>query len=139
MIEPCTYIILLNWNGWKDTIACLDSVFQSNDANFRVVVCDNQSSDGSLSNIEAWADGEISAETPEDHRLQEFIGRTSRPLDYLKLSASAIESGTFEDSGEPLILIDNESNLGFAAGNNVGLRYALNRADMSHVWLLNND
>ena len=41
MMDTCTYIVLLNWNGWRDTIACLESVFQSCDATFRVIVCDN--------------------------------------------------------------------------------------------------
>ena len=38
-----------------------------------------------------------------------------------------------------LVLVDNGANLGFAAGNNVGLRLALAQPDMSCVWLLNND
>jgi len=139
MNDTCTYIILLNWNGWQDTIACLESVFQSSGSPFRVVVCDNKSSDGSLSKIAAWAKGLISAEVPQDPRLSEFIGGVTRPIEYVTLSATAINSGRIIDQGEPLILIDNEDNGGFAAGNNVGLRYALNQPDMTHVWILNND
>ena len=139
MMDTCTYIVLLNWNGWRDTIACLESVFQSCDATFRVIVCDNDSSDGSLAKIAAWASGDIAAEAPEDRRLQELVGGASRPLSVAKLSASAIDSGSCSDRGEPLILIDNEGNLGFAAGNNIGLRYALSQKDMSNVWILNND
>lgn len=37
-----------------------------------------------------------------------------------------------------LILIDNGDNLGFAAGNNVGIRFALARGSR-YVLLLNND
>ncbi|MFT7266357.1 MAG: GT2 family glycosyltransferase [Halioglobus sp.] len=139
MTHTCTYIILLNWNGWRDTIACLESVFQSRTASFRVVVCDNNSSDGSLDKIASWARGEISAELPEDARLRSFVGATSHPLDHMHITASAIDSGPIIDRGEPLVLIDNEENGGFAAGNNVGLRYALSQPDMSHAWILNND
>ena len=139
MANNYTYIVLLNWNGWRDTIACLDSVFQSVDCPFRVVVCDNNSSDGSLFKIAAWARGEIPAEAPEDSRLQSLIGDTARPVAHINLTAGAIEAGDVVDRGEPLILIDNGQNLGFAAGNNVGLRYALSQPDMSHVWILNND
>ncbi|MFT4824732.1 MAG: GT2 family glycosyltransferase [Halioglobus sp.] len=139
MTDTCTYIILLNWNGWRDTIACLESVFQSRAAPFRVVVCDNNSSDTSIDKIVSWARGEISAEVPQDTRLRSFVGATSHPLDHLYITASAIDSQSFSDRGEPLILIDNEENGGFAAGNNVGLRYALSQPDMSHAWILNND
>jgi GT2 family glycosyltransferase len=139
MTDTCTYIILLNWNGWRDTIACLESIFQSRTAPFRVIVCDNNSSDGSLDKIASWARGEISAEVPEDVRLRSFVGATVHPLEHMSITVSAIDSGSIIDRGESLILIDNEENGGFAAGNNVGLRYALSQADMSHVWILNND
>ena len=36
-------------------------------------------------------------------------------------------------------MIRNDANLGFAGGNNPGLRYALARNDFAYVWLLNND
>jgi hypothetical protein len=38
-----------------------------------------------------------------------------------------------------LFLIRNDENLGFAGGNNVGLRYVLARGDADYCWLLNND
>jgi GT2 family glycosyltransferase len=38
-----------------------------------------------------------------------------------------------------LLLIQTGANLGFAGGNNVGIRYALSRGDCDYVWLLNND
>ncbi len=38
-----------------------------------------------------------------------------------------------------MILIQTGANLGFAGGNNVGMRYALARGDFAYVWLLNND
>lgn len=139
MTDNCTYIVLLNWNGWQDTIACLESLFRTVDARFRVVVCDNQSSDDSLAKIAAWARGTLLAEVPDNLRLAAFVGHTPRPVGHLAITASDIDAGRVVDNGEPLILIDNEGNLGFAAGNNVGLRYALDRPDMTHAWILNND
>ena len=139
MANTCTYIILLNWNGWQDTIACLESIFQSRNSPFRVVVCDNNSSDGSLFKIAAWARGEISADVPQDSRLRTLVGGVARPIEYINFTATAVSAGLIKNGGEPLVLIDNEENGGFAAGNNVGLRYALDQPDMSHVWILNND
>ena len=139
MAKNCTYIILLNWNGWKDTIACLESLFQSVEAQFRVVVCDNLSSDESLSNIANWARGILPADVPDNQRLASLVEGTPRPIDYLACTSTDVDSGRVPDNGEPLILIDNEQNLGFAGGNNVGLRFALSQHDMTHVWILNND
>ncbi|MGF1525179.1 MAG: glycosyltransferase, partial [Candidatus Competibacterales bacterium] len=39
----------------------------------------------------------------------------------------------------PVVLVRAGANLGFAGGNNIGLRYALARGDGDYVWLLNND
>ena len=38
-----------------------------------------------------------------------------------------------------LVKNDNEENVGFAGGCNIGIRYALQDSECSHVWLLNND
>jgi len=38
---PKVAIIILNWNGWKDTIECLESVFKNIYPNYQVIVVDN--------------------------------------------------------------------------------------------------
>jgi GT2 family glycosyltransferase len=40
-------IIILNWNGWQDTVECVESCCRLDYQNFRVVVVDNGSTDGS--------------------------------------------------------------------------------------------
>ena len=52
-------IIILNWNGWKDTIECLESLYQINYSNFDVIVVDNDSHDESLEKIRNYASGNI--------------------------------------------------------------------------------
>lgn len=42
------YIILLNYNGAKDTIDCISSIRKSNYKSYRIVVVDNASTDNSL-------------------------------------------------------------------------------------------
>lgn len=46
------YIILINYNGWKDTISCVKSI-QKNEknANYKIVVVDNASTDGSVEKL----------------------------------------------------------------------------------------
>ena len=40
---PKVAVIILNWNGWKDTIECLESVFRNTYPNYKTVVLDNTS------------------------------------------------------------------------------------------------
>jgi GT2 family glycosyltransferase len=52
--QPKVGIVLLNWNGWRDTIDCLESLTQLNYPNFTTYVVDNASSDGSENHLRAW-------------------------------------------------------------------------------------
>lgn len=45
--SPLVYVLILNWNGKKLTIDCVSSVLKSDYPDFRVVVIDNGSTDGS--------------------------------------------------------------------------------------------
>jgi len=59
MNQPSVYVVILNWNGWQDTIECLESVFRLDYPSFRVIVCDNGPRDGSPEHIRAWAEGSL--------------------------------------------------------------------------------
>jgi GT2 family glycosyltransferase len=51
MSEPLVFIILVNWNGKIVILDCLDSLATISYNNFRIVVVDNASSDGSAQAI----------------------------------------------------------------------------------------
>ncbi len=87
-------IIVLNWNGKEDTLACLESLEKVDYSPFTTYVVDNGSSDGSAGAIRA-----------------RFPG---------------------------VRLIETGENLGFAEGNNVGIRAALAEG-VDFLFLLNND
>lgn len=127
------YIVILNWNGWRDTIECLESVLRLEGQEFAIVVCDNASTDGSMDQITAWALGELAA--PATPFLPHVA--TAKPLPFIRYSRRAAEQGPAVAT--LLTLIDTGANLGFAGGCNVGIRYALTQLDCSHVWVLNND
>ena len=112
------YVVLVNWSGWADTVACLESVLESDHPRFQVIVCDNASPDGSLEKLRAWAEG--------------------RGLPHAVLDRARAEAGGWREE-ERVVLVATGANLGFAGGNNVALRGALARADFEHAWLLNND
>ena len=48
---PKVFIIILNWNGLKDTLECLESVLKMDYPNFKVIVVDNGSTDNSVTVI----------------------------------------------------------------------------------------
>lgn len=136
-METVTYIVLVNWNGWQDTLECLESVFHLHGDHYRVVVCDNGSEDGSLERIRAWAEGKIAAEAGAAAMAAFSHPHCTKPVAVQNLSRQEAERGV--PASAPLILVDCAENLGFAGGNNVGLRLALQQADMDSAWLLNND
>ncbi|MBM4312463.1 MAG: glycosyltransferase family 2 protein [Deltaproteobacteria bacterium] len=133
-------IVILNWNRWRDTVECLESLFRLDYADFQVVLCDNGSTDGSVEQIRAWADGKL-PDIQADHRLQDLTSPpVPKPIRYSEYGYDEIgrmTDATNED--DPLILIRTGANRGFAGGNNAGLRYAMKRRDAEFVWLLNND
>ena len=49
--KPSVYIILVNWNGWQDTLECLRSLEQLQYSNYTVIVVDNGSTDQSTQKI----------------------------------------------------------------------------------------
>lgn len=93
MSSPKVSIVILNWNGKKDTMLCLNSLSKLRYDNFETIVVDNGSTDGSVESL---------------HK----------------------QPG--------ITFIENKKNIGFAAGNNVGIRTALSK-NTDYVLLLNND
>ncbi len=58
-MNPKVYIIILNYNGWADTIECLESVLRNDYPNYQVIVVDNNSPNNSMEYIKAWAEGKL--------------------------------------------------------------------------------
>ncbi len=88
------FIIILNWNGWHDTLECVASCKKLSYPDFRIIIVDNGSTDGS------------------EEKLRNSLKDTE--------------------------VIQTSKNLGFAGGNNIGIKYALEHA-ADYIWLLNND
>lgn len=109
--------VILNWNAWPDTIACLESLLASSQVPRRIVICDNGSADDSVERIKAWGRGRSDFAT---------FGSAEEALEGPVTSAS-------------IVLLALPHNGGYAYGNNIGMRYAVERADAEFVWILNND
>ncbi|MPW38615.1 glycosyltransferase [Thermococcus sp. 101 C5] len=138
---PRVSIIILNWNGWKDTIECLESVYQITYPNYDVIVVDNGSSDESIEKIKEYCEGKIKVES----KFFEYSSE-NKPIKIIEYTREEAEAGGGKEeeisklpSNRKLILIKNEKNYGFAEGNNIGIRYALKTLNPDYVLLLNND
>lgn len=92
-------IILVNYNGYKDTIECLKSINELNFSNCFTYVVDNGSTDDSYAVLENYR---------KEHKL------------------------------ESVTIVKSEDNLGFAGGNNVGIKIALQEC-ADYILMLNND
>jgi GT2 family glycosyltransferase len=139
---PLIYVVVLNWNSWKEAIRCLEHVFSSDYPNYRVVVADNNSQDGSLEHIKAWAEGrrgEASVPASDVGWPQSFTP-VGEPIHYVEYDRSTAEQGgDGADAAAPLILIQTGENLGYAGGNNVGLRYVSRSDPEAYALVLNPD
>ena len=138
------YIIILNFNGWQDTIECLESVLKSDYGNYQVIVVDNDSPNNSMDYIINWAEGKQEVIYAEDSQLKHLSQPfEAKPLEYLLYTKEeALQGGDARKElayKDPLIFIPADENGGFAAGNNIGIRYALAKDDFEYIWLLNND
>ena len=56
------YILIVNYCGAQDTIACLESVFKLAYTNYHIILVDNCSPDNSVNIIQDWTQGKIVAE-----------------------------------------------------------------------------
>ena len=136
--SPKVYAVIVNYNGWKHSIDCLGSLLNLSHSNCQIVICDNHSGDHSLEKIISF----VSAQFPEKAPVRRWF--LSNPYEASRIeSFEGYGSGKFrrrgQTSGPDIILIRTTANLGFAGGNNVGIRYALSAGDADYVWLLNND
>lgn len=53
MKHPKVAVIILNWNGYKDTLACLSSLQHVTYPEYKIIIVDNGSHDGSVAAIRA--------------------------------------------------------------------------------------
>jgi GT2 family glycosyltransferase len=112
--------VVVNWNGWRDTIVCLESLLELRGMPMRVIVCDNASSDQSMAELEQYMRTRLAGWHPAEGELgfqhpQPADGVVSAHL--LRLSL----------------------NLGYAGALNAGIEWARQRWTPRGFWLLNND
>ena len=134
---PNITIIILNWNGWEDTLECLESVYQCTYQNYHVLLVDNASEDDSLSKIREYCNGNLSVES-------NYIdyNHKNKPIELIDLNLEDSKNyPTFDQHGpdNKLFLIKNDKNYGFAEGNNIAMKWVIENFKSEYLLLLNND
>lgn len=127
-INPNVSIILLNWNGWKDTLECLKSLEDLNYPNYHLILVDNASKDDSLLRIRNYYNSE--------NGIKEVVEICSNNLETIEIDPNSyVNSNKLEN----LILIKTNENYGFTGGNNIALKFAQHKLKPDYYLLLNND
>lgn len=137
---PKVYIVVLNYNGWADTIECLESLSRLTYANYQIIVVDNHSKDNSVQHIREWTEGKRAVALEESNLLRHLsYPPVDKPLPFALYKPDETGHQLTAPNDQALTILCSDANLGFAGGNNVGLRYALKQGDADYIWLLNND
>ena len=129
-------VVLVNWRGWRDTLLSLETLFGGDYPHFDVVVVDNASGDDSVDHIVAWAQGREAAELPRELEQWVRIRADKSPVPHALLHENSLDAAPAPGR---LSIIQSARNGGFAAGNNLALKYLLNQGTYDYFWLLNND
>jgi GT2 family glycosyltransferase len=136
---PEVDIVIVNWNGWQDTIECLESLRQIDYPKYRIIIIDNDSSNDSVEKIREYTEGTLrtssnSTVRPERHSTA-MIEYTRKEIE------NGLRHEVLQDQSLPmeLVMIKNERNFGSAGGYNIAIRYALKEHCPDYILLLNND
>ena len=131
------YIVIVNFNNFPDTVECLESVLKSNYTCYQIFVVDNSLDGLSASEFSVWAQNDDYKGIKTDFSRLVFPLQ-DKPVSYKMVLESEFNNthGVFD---EKIIFIRAKNN-GFAAANNIVLRYILKKSpDDTLIWLLNND
>lgn len=127
--QPRVAVVILNWRRPEDTIACIGSVFDLVYGALDIMVCDNDSGDGSEETIRTF----LLRELPAVNRRRAIAG-------YPPFAFEDTARGTASQApGQRLVLIQTGRNGGYAFGNNVGIKAAMAVDAVRYVWIINND
>lgn len=95
-------IIILNWNGKDDTIACLKSIENIDYTNFEIIIVDNNSTDDSLLNIENYIKNKTT--------LKISIIKNDDNYGFAKANNIGIKKA-LENEAEYILLLNNDTEV----------------------------
>ena len=123
-------IVVLNWNDWRNTIDCLESIYQ-NEGNFDVFLLDNGSKFENIQRIFNWHNGKLLSD-------RNFIKPKFK--NYKKLILMNLKNNIFDKKKNirNLYLFRIKKNLGSTAGLNQAYRFLI-RNNYEYILRIDND
>lgn len=135
---PRLAVVVLNWRQADATLECVRSVAGLDYDNLDIYICDNDSQDGSfdkiLSGLSASLENINALRVEQAHHPFELAAPSSEPV----RSDPCITQHP-DDGVRRITVLDTGKNGGYAYGNNVGLKLALQQPGIDFFWILNND
>lgn len=143
MRKPLVCFILVNYNGWRDTLECVRSIQLNAYENFKIIVVDNASKDNSIQHIQSFSEAGNLNQTNVPVQLQNFV-QPQKQICYNWSLISDVQIKSKQLQPEAFInqkyfLVRSDLNLGFAGGNNLGVELAALLFQAGYFWFLNND
>lgn len=132
-------VVIVTYDCRDVILDCLATLFaRTDEADFRVVVVDNRSTDGTADLVRDWALGAAAWSPPGD--LPFAVPERARPA-FAEVSATdgARDGNSARETPAALELIRSAVNTGFAGGVNQGLRRLAADPRVDAFWLLNPD
>jgi GT2 family glycosyltransferase len=141
--DPHVSVIILNWNTWRDTVECIESLFHGLYKNFTVILVDNHSTDDSLLQIQNWFSGTSGERLTTSFpayvlpEIKKPITCTILPVkgDKIEIEEQWVQR---ELKGEIIILV-NDHNAGFAKASNLAIDFIMHNIQSPYIYILNND
>ena len=123
-------IVVLNWNDWRNTIDCLESIYQ-NDGNFDVFLIDNGSNFENIQRIYNWHNGKLFPN-------RKFI--KPKPKSHNELIFMNFKNNIFNKKKNirNLYLFRNKKNRGLTAGLNQAYSFLI-RNNYDYILRIDND
>ena len=104
---PLVSIIILNWNGWKNTLECLESLYDISYPNYRVILVDNGSTDRSVEIIKNWVDKK--KKNPSYSRVKTSFIINDRNEGFVGGNNIAIKKMLKEGKSDYILLLNNDT------------------------------
>jgi len=140
-------VVLVNWNGWADTISCIQSLLISSPTEARIIVVDNASTNESIKIFRCWSEGGLCP--IREHGLPESNLITNQAVSHSSCFVNFDDQAQCFNWDEiaqlnaeaglmPIYFVRGSINGGFGYGCNIGMRLA-RQLGTDAIWLLNND
>lgn len=123
-------LVIVHYRTIADTLECLESALRlrlPHDASTRIVVVENASGDSSWTRLVEWAS------------RRRLFWHARFPQAQCPTGVDQALGFRFSGAGPEVVLLRAEENRGYAAGANLGIKFALDDVFTSDCWILNSD